>query len=71
MQIGKVADGVVVGSAFIAAAESAGDDATPTDTAAKVRALVETLTGGTKLAPCDATVRLHCHLPTVDNSRRA
>eukprot|EP00041_Stephanoeca_diplocostata_P018209 m.379570 g.379570 ORF g.379570 m.379570 type:complete len:692 (+) comp20956_c1_seq1:169-2244(+) len=53
-EIGKVADGVVVGSAFIAAADAAGDTATPADTAAKIRTLVETLTGGTKLAALDA-----------------
>eukprot|EP00036_Acanthoecidae_sp_10tr_P010006 CAMPEP_0182916712 /NCGR_PEP_ID=MMETSP0105_2-20130417/1108_1 /TAXON_ID=81532 ORGANISM="Acanthoeca-like sp., Strain 10tr" /NCGR_SAMPLE_ID=MMETSP0105_2 /ASSEMBLY_ACC=CAM_ASM_000205 /LENGTH=686 /DNA_ID=CAMNT_0025053677 /DNA_START=36 /DNA_END=2096 /DNA_ORIENTATION=- len=51
VEIGKNADGVVVGSAFIAAAESAGDGALPDATAGKIGDLIATLVGGTVLAP--------------------
>ena len=50
VDIGKIADGVVVGSAMIAAAESAGEGAGPDACAEKIKAVVASLTGGTVLA---------------------
>lgn len=49
VDIGKHAQGVVVGSAFISAAESAGEGASPAECAAKIGDLIKTLVGGTVL----------------------
>lgn len=50
VQIGKNSDGVVVGSAFIAAAESAGEGAPPAACATKIGELIKSLVGGTVLS---------------------
>eukprot|EP00037_Helgoeca_nana_P017453 m.165486 g.165486 ORF g.165486 m.165486 type:complete len:688 (+) comp23999_c0_seq4:100-2163(+) len=50
VQIGKNSDGVVVGSAFIAAAESAGEGASPAACATKIGELIKSLVGGTVLS---------------------